>query len=78
MFKHGGMAVQALGWLGFGLWHCCWYRISQSALRHSCVLRFPSFEVRLSQVEEFGVLGFGVNAGKEACHARFGAAILLT
>jgi hypothetical protein len=29
------MAVRALSWLGFGLWHCCWYRTSQSALRHS-------------------------------------------
>jgi hypothetical protein len=42
------------------------------------VLSLPSVEVRLSQVEVFGVLGFGVNAGKEACRARFGAAILLT
>jgi hypothetical protein len=33
----------------------------------------------LSQLEVFGVLGFGVvNAGKEAFGARFGAAILLT
>jgi hypothetical protein len=28
----------------------------------------------LGQVEVFGVLVFGVNAGKEACRARFGAA----
>jgi hypothetical protein len=32
----------------------------------------------LGQFEVSGVLGFGVNAGKEACHARFGAAVLLT
>jgi hypothetical protein len=32
----------------------------------------------LGQVEVYGVLDFGVNAGKEACRARFGAAVLLT
>jgi hypothetical protein len=47
----------------------------------SWVLSLPSFEVRLGQVEVSDFLGLlGVDAGKdkEACRARFGAAVLLT
>jgi hypothetical protein len=72
------MAVRALSWLGFSLWYCCWCRACADALRHSWVLSRLSFEVRLGQVEVYGVLGFGVDAGMEACRARFGAAVLLT
>jgi hypothetical protein len=55
-------------------------RACADGLRHSWVLSLPSFEVRLGEVAVSGVLGFGVNVGKEACRARFGAAaaVLLT